>query len=158
MENSVDYYHVPFIHQETLELPPVIKNVASGPHFMLTTDTPEAHFTRYFDFLYPNVYFHISPSKILMMRVTPTTAATCHVDICFYQTPAQAEQYPINDPSKHRDISQIMNEDFGICRVLQQQAASNAYRILYTAHDWEEGVDHFDKMVLTALHSTQELA
>ena len=155
MENSVDYYHVPFIHQETLELPPVIENVASGHHFMLTTDTPEAQFTRYFDFLYPNIYFHISPSKILMMRATPVTAGATHVDIVFYQTDEQAEEYPINDPTKHRDMAQIMNEDFSICRVLQQQAASGAYRILYTAHDLEEGVDHFDKMVLAALHPEQ---
>ncbi len=151
MENAVDYYHIPFIHQDTLDLPPVFNNVPDGKHFMLTTSTPEAEYTRYFDLLFPNTYFHIGHNKIQVLTVNPVTPDQCQVDVTFYQTPAMAAEYPINDPRMHRDINQILHEDFDICRTLQQQAQSTAYRILYTAHKMEEGVDHFDKMVLEAL-------
>jgi|GEM_PF-1134365 len=151
MENSVDYYHVPFIHEQTLEMPPVIKNEADHQHFMVTTTTPEREYTRFFDLLFPNVYFHVGPSKVQLFHVLPVTPNACHIEVIFYQTNAQTEEYPINDPRKHRDINQILHEDFAICRVLQQQAKSQAFRIRYTMQDLEEGVDHFDKMVLAAL-------
>ena len=151
MENSTDYYHIPFIHSETLELPPIIENEACGPHFMLTPVTPEEQYRRFFDMIFPNMYFHVGPSKVQLFRVQPVSAVTSQVDIIQYQTPEQAEEHPINDPRKHRDINQILHEDFAICRVLQEQAQSRAFRILYTARDLEEGVDHFDKMVLAAL-------
>ncbi len=157
MENSTDYYHIPFIHSETLELPPIIENVACGQHFMLTPITPEEQYRRFFDLIFPNMYFHVGPSKVQLFRVQPVSAVTCHVDIIQYQTPEQAEEYPINDPRKHRDIDQILHEDFAICRVLQEQASSRTFRILYTAQDLEEGVDHFDKMVLAALDGSQML-
>jgi choline monooxygenase len=154
MENSVDYYHVPFIHQETLEMPPVIKNYPAGQHFMLTTTTPEVQYTRYFDLLFPNVYFHVGTSKIQMFRVLPLAPDRSHLEVIFYQTPAQAEAYPVNDPTKHRDIKQILSEDFEICRVLQQQARSRAFAILHSAKDLEEGVAHFDRTLLAALSHT----
>jgi phenylpropionate dioxygenase-like ring-hydroxylating dioxygenase large terminal subunit len=152
MENATDYYHIPFIHQETLELPPLIENVACGPHFMLTPVTPEEQYRRFFDLIFPNMYFHVGPSKVQLFQVTPVVPDACHIDVILYQTPGQAEDYPINDPRKHRDIHQILHEDFAICRVLQQQAKASSFRILYTATDLEEGVDHFDKTVLAALH------
>jgi len=97
------------------------------------------------------MYFHVGPSKVQLFRVIPVAPDRSHVDVILYQTAAQAEEYPINDPRMHRDINQILHEDFTICRVLQEQASSQAYRILYTATDLEEGVDHFDKTVLAAL-------
>ena len=97
------------------------------------------------------MYFHVGPSKVQLFRVVPLTPNSSHVDVILYQTAEQAETYPINDPRMHRDINQILHEDFMICRVLQEQASSRAFRILYTATDLEEGVDHFDKMVLAAL-------
>ncbi|MGF1529340.1 MAG: SRPBCC family protein, partial [Candidatus Competibacterales bacterium] len=151
MENSTDYYHIPFIHAETLELPPVIKNEPTGQHFKLTPITPEEEYKRFFDLVFPNMYFHVGPSKVQLFRVFPVTPARSRIDVFFYQTPEQAGDYPINDPRLHRDIGQILNEDFAICRVLQQQAASPAFRIRYTAQDLEEGVNHFDKMLLRSL-------
>lgn len=158
MENSTDYYHIPFIHQETLELPPIIENVPCGRHFMLTPVTPEEAYRRFFDLIFPSMYFHVGPSKVQLFRVTPLAPDRSHIDVILYQTAEQAEEYPINDPRKHRDIHQILQEDFSICRVLQQQAASHAFRIVYTAHDLEEGVNHFNKMVRIALLGTTNAA
>ena len=153
MENATDYYHIPFIHQETLELPPKIENVPCGHHFMLTPITPEEDYRRFFDLVYPNMYFHVGPSKVQLFKVTPLAPDRSHVDIILYQTPEQAAEYPINDPRKHRDINQILQEDFAICRVLQEQASSQAFRIVYTAHELEEGVNHFNKMIRNALRN-----
>jgi phenylpropionate dioxygenase-like ring-hydroxylating dioxygenase large terminal subunit len=155
MENATDYYHIPFIHSETLELPPIIENVACGQHFQLTPVTQEENYRRFFDLIFPNMYFHVGPSKVQLFRVIPVAPDRSHVDVILYQTAAQAEEYPINDPRMHRDINQILHEDFTICRVLQEQASSQAYRILYTATDLEEGVDHFDKTVLAALEESE---
>jgi len=155
MENSTDYYHIPFIHSETLELPPLIENQAVGQHFRLTPITPEEQYRRFFDLIFPNMYFHVGPSKVQLFQVTPVTPDACHIDVILYQTAQQAEDYPINDPRQHRDINQILHEDFAICRVLQAQARSQTFRILYTAQDLEEGVDHFDKTVLAALQEKQ---
>ena len=155
MENSTDYYHIPFIHSETLSLPPILENVACGQHFMLTSLTPSENYRRFFDLLFPSMYFHVGYSKIQLFQVYPVSAVASHIVITQYQTPEQADAYPINDPRKHNDIDQILHEDFAICRVLQEQASSQAYQIRYTAHDLEEGVDHFDKMVLTALAHSQ---
>lgn len=148
MENSTDYYHIPFIHRRSLELPPVIRNCSSGSHFMLTTCTPEEHYERFFDLVFPNSYFHIGPNKIQHFQVVPDTADRCAIDIRLYQTPDQMKAYPLSDPTKHRDIAQILAEDFTICRVLQQQAKSAFFRVCYSAHELEAGVNHFDRIVL----------
>jgi phenylpropionate dioxygenase-like ring-hydroxylating dioxygenase large terminal subunit len=121
----------------------------------LTPVTPEENYRRFFDLIFPNMYFHVGPSKVQLFRVLPVAPDKSHVDVILYQTPEQAEAYPINDPRMHRDINQILHEDFTICRVLQEQASSQAYRILYTATDLEEGVDHFDKMVLAVLQQDE---
>lgn len=148
MENSVDYYHIPFIHPETLELPPVIHNASVGWHFMLTPVTPEERYERFFDLLFPNAYFHVGPNKVQLFKVTPLSPERSLIDIVLYQTPEQAREYPIDDPNKHRDIAQILEEDFKICRVLQGQTHSPSFRIRYAARDLEEGVVHFGRTLM----------
>ena len=148
MENSVDYYHIPFIHPETLELPPVVRNQPTGWHFGLTSVSPEEDYERFFDLLFPNAYFHVGPSKVQWFRVTPVSPGACHIEIRLYQTPAQARAYPINDDNKHRDIARILEEDFRICRVLQGQTLSPSFRIRYSARDLEEGVAHFGRTLM----------
>ncbi len=151
MENSTDYYHIPFIHQGSLSMPPVFATGAAGPHFMLTTATPEENYRRYFDLVFPNNYFHIAPNKIQHFRVVPKTPETCRVEVTLYQTPAQMDAYPLSDPTKHREVSRILDQDFAVCRVLQEQARSRHFRVRYTASDLEDGVNHFDATVLAAL-------
>ena len=151
MENSTDYYHIPYIHQGTLDMPPLFRNQASGVHFMLTTITPDDDYGRFFDLLFPNNYFHVGPNKIQLFRVLPETPEASHIEIVFYQTPAQMEHYPLDDPTKHRDADRILGEDFAICRMLQQQARSQFYRVLSTASEFEDGVNHFDNTLLAAL-------
>lgn len=151
MENSTDYYHIPFIHRETLALPPVFRNRSAGLHFMLTAVTPDEGYDRYFDLVFPNSYFHIGPSKIQHFQVSPRTPGESAIEIVLYQTPVQMERFPLNDPTKHLDVDRILAEDFAICRALQQQATSQYFRVRYTADQLEEGVNHFDRTLLTML-------
>lgn len=151
MENSTDYYHIPFIHQGSLGMPPMFRNRPAGRHFMLTTSTPNESYDRFFDLVFPNNYFHVAPNKIQLFRVLPATPESSHIEVVLYQTPVQMESYPLSDPTKHRNVDQILGEDFSICRVLQQQARSQIYRILYTAYELEEGVNHFDATILATL-------
>lgn len=151
MENATDYYHIPFIHQNSLGMPPVFENRAAGQHFMLTTATPDEGYSRFFDLLFPNNYFHVGPNKVQHFWVVPTTPESSHIEIVLYQTPAQMDEYPLSDPTKHRDLRQILDEDFAICRVLQQQARSEFFRVHYTAIEFEAGVNHFDSALRAAL-------
>lgn len=154
MENATDYYHIPFIHQKSLRMPPVFENGASGQHFMLTTATPEENYSRLFDLIFPNSYFHVGPNKIQLFRVLPVSPETSNIEIVLYQTPAQMDTFPLSDPTKHRDVNQILDEDLAICRVLQQQASSKHFQVRYTAADYEDGVNHFDSTLLAALSDT----
>lgn len=151
MENSTDYYHIPFIHEGSLGLPPVLENQASGRHFMLTTSTPDDGYRRFFDLLFPNSYFHVAPNKIQHFKVMPVDPGTSRIDVVLYQTQAQAERYPMDDPSKHRDLCRILDEDFAICRALQRQTASTRFGVGFSARDFEDAVNHFDRAVLAAL-------
>lgn len=151
MQNATDYYHIPFIHAETLELPPLIENQSLGYNFMLTPITPEEDYRRFFDLIFPNMYFHVGPSKVQLFKVTPLGPDSSYIEVFLYQTPAQADEYPINDPRLHRDIKQILLEDFDICRVLQKQASSSSFKVAYSAQDLEEGVAHFDRVFMQAM-------
>lgn len=145
VENFIDYYHVPFIHPETLSMPDAVGNGAVGPHFKTTIEREGGRYNM-FDHIFPNMFFHVSRRQVQFYRVVPQGPEACRMEIYGYQTPVQAAEYPL-DSNEHRDLDKILAEDFGMCLMLQEQARSRAFQVIYTAQEFEEGVEHFYKMV-----------
>ncbi len=159
VENYVEDYHFSVAHAKSL-VPlfdvQAIRTMPTGRHIPISVPyTPEAptepamrrHWEAggisYQGFLFPNMMINTGPDSVSVWRVVPLGPERTRLETVNYQTP---EQYALS-PYVRESWKKVMEEDFAVCRLLQQGVNSRAYQVGPLAVEHELGVVHFHKVL-----------
>jgi len=159
VENYVEDYHFLVAHAKSL-VPmfdaPAIRTMPTGRHIPIlvpySAQPPaepsqrrhwEAGGLSYQGFIFPNMMVNTGPDGVSVWRVTPLGPERTRLETINYQTPAQHAARPYVRES----WGQVMEEDFAVCRLLQQGVNSRAYQVAQLAEEHELGVAHFHKVL-----------
>jgi phenylpropionate dioxygenase-like ring-hydroxylating dioxygenase large terminal subunit len=160
VENYVEDYHFGFVHPGTLKVFDFenVKTMPTGPHCRVLMPyrarPPEGHCKYAWDasgpsyqgYIFPGTTVQTAKNHMSLFRFVPISAQRTLIEIPILQTPAQMLEYPVDLAELEIDVTNDMEEDFVICRALQSNVASRAYRVNAVALEHELGVAHFQRM------------
>jgi phenylpropionate dioxygenase-like ring-hydroxylating dioxygenase large terminal subunit len=157
VENYVEDYHFSFVHPDTLKVfdHPATQTEPSGDHiriYMPYRKTRPVGPCKYpwkegggsqQGFIWPLTTIQPAVDHLSIFQIVPVSSERTLIHIPVYQTPRQQRAYPLDVCELHKSIKQDMEEDFVICRLLQQNVRSAHYRVGALSSPHEAGVRHF---------------
>ncbi len=165
VENYLDFSHIPFVHSQTLvkqwgvdvqnhfEATQIGRNWKSVFRFK---NKPEE--TRYDFYIFPNLAIMADNWRVEVWRFQPINYKRTIIEIFMCQTSTQAELFPLT-ANLQADYDQFMEEDFAVCRRIQESVNSRAYNATqlhkineHTRSKSQQIIANFYKNVLEAMN------
>lgn len=159
VENYVEDYHFTIAHARSLvplfevqnirtlptgrHIPILVPYVSEPPADPATFRHWEQHRPSYQGFIFPNMMINTGKSGCSVWRVAPLGPERSRLETIHYQTPGQYAAEPYLPES----WAEVMEEDFAVCRLLQQGVGSRAYQVRSLAEEHELGVSHFHQVL-----------
>ena len=158
IENCIEDYHFPIVHKESLSSlfdAERIENTPNGRHLQIyapyaTTGTEkfrdygDPKSASYQGYIFPNMTFNASKNRVSVWRFVPLGSASTRLETFIYQTPIQQKTSPF---VRTNEYDEVMEEDFAVCRLLQEGMNSRSYRVTQLATEHEIGIAHFHQVL-----------
>ncbi|MGB3492574.1 MAG: aromatic ring-hydroxylating dioxygenase subunit alpha [Elainellaceae cyanobacterium] len=164
VENYVEDYHFSVVHPESLGFYDFrsIETQLTGRHCEVLIPYMREHLEReslphmrekvhlsYQGFIFPNFMVNTEIDHVSIFRLKPLTPTQTKVEVILYQTPQQQKQQPLKRDRLTASYDQVMEEDFSVCRLLQEGVHSRAYGVAQFATERELGISHFHNVIKT---------
>ncbi len=133
VENYIDFSHIPFVHSQTLvkqwgvDVQNNLDATQAGRNWTFELrfkNKPEE--TRFDFYIFPNLAIVVDRSQVEVWRFQPLSCERTIIEIFMCQTSTQAELFPL-ETNLQADYDQFMEEDFVVCRKIQESVKSRAY-------------------------------
>jgi len=162
VENYAEDYHFSTAHPESLGFFDFqgIRTTTTGRHCQIyvpyTADKPhqeyqgwgwESNSASYQGYIFPNLMINTAKDHVSVFRLFPLSPVSTRLEVLIYQTPQQSEASPYDVNVSRLNFDQVMEEDFAVCRLLQANVHSWAYRVTQLAEERELGIAHFHQVL-----------
>lgn len=162
VENYVEDYHFSVVHPESLDFYDfrAIETRLTGRHCKVLIPYTREHLEgespahirekvrlSYQGFIFPNFMVNTEIDHVSIFRLKPLASTQTHVEVILYQTPEQQENQPLKRDRTKASYDQVMEEDFSVCRLLQEGVHSRAYGVAQLATERERGIAHFHQVL-----------
>lgn len=161
VENYAEDYHFSTAHPQSLSMFDFqsIRTTPTGRHsqiYVPYVDQPpesslkyqwEAQGGSYQGYIFPNIMINTAKDHVSVFRLVPLNPVSTCIEVLIYQTPAQTNEFPLDEATFRSNFDRVMEEDFEVCRLLQAGVNSRAYQVSQLAQERELGVAHFYKVL-----------
>jgi phenylpropionate dioxygenase-like ring-hydroxylating dioxygenase large terminal subunit len=163
VENYVEDYHFAIAHADSLSLYdfPNVRTKLCGRHVQVLvpyTEKPskdeladdsisKQKRLSYQGYVFPNLMVETTKNHFFIFRLIPLTPVSTRIEVVFYQTSEQIARYPLKEAKFRPSFDRVMQEDFALCRLLQEGVRSRAYRVSHLANERESGIAHFYNVI-----------
>lgn len=157
VENYAEDYHFSTAHAHSLQFFdfPGIRTTTTGRHcqvYVPYADTSDEKYqglswtpqnVSYQGYIFPNMMVNTAKDHVSVFRLFPLTPTSTRTEVLLYQTPMQMQELPYQADVLRPQFDHVMEEDFAVCRLLQANVHSSAYRVTQLAVERELGIAHF---------------
>ncbi|MEH2193506.1 MAG: Rieske 2Fe-2S domain-containing protein [Nostoc sp.] len=133
VENYLDFSHIPFVHPQTLvkewgvdiqnhlDVTQTDRNCQLEFRFKNKPEETRSDF-----YIFPNLAIVVDVSQVEIWQFIPINYERTKIEVFMCQTSTQAELFPL-ETNLQADYDQFMEEDFVVCRKVQESVKSRAY-------------------------------
>lgn len=162
VENYAEDYHFSTAHPQSLAFFDFqnIRTTTTGRHCQIyvpyTAEEPPENYqglrweprsVSYQGYIFPNLMFNTAKDHVSVFRLFALGPTSTRIEVLIYQTPEQSKASPYDEKVFRLNFDQVMEEDFAVCRLLQANVHSSAYRVTQLAEERELGIAHFHKVL-----------
>lgn len=159
VDNYLEGYHIPFVHPELAKLYDYrqYRTETYGRCSIQRTPLTEEETLyslgggeAFYCFIFPNIMLNILPGRLQTNVVLPVAADRCRVVFWYYYPDVEsaAARRKIDEDVTYSDA--VQREDMAICEHVQRGLGSRAYDRGRFSVDQEQGVYHFQGLLVAA--------